>query len=406
MYKIHIIGVDPAGMSSDAQKVLLQCSCIVSDLRHLKGIEVGSAEVIPVSPLAQSLAMISEKVKTTHVAVLASGDPLFFGIGRKIIREFGKENVEIYPAVSTMQLACARFKETWDDAAFISLHGRQAGHLPALLLKHKKLFLLGDSKHNPSVIAEKLLVHFREQKNISGAASYMIFVAEDLGLEQEKITQGTLEEIAGQEFSDLNVMLIKYEGSEEVPSFVFGLQETDIAHSRGLITKNEVRAATLHKLQLPSTGVFWDIGAGSGSVALEAARICPDLAIFAIEQKDEGLVNIRQNVKKYSAHNVSIIPGTAPGCLAGLPAPDRVFIGGSGGNLESVIHSVSNQINGCGRVVINAVTEKTGKAAPDLLHEAGFTVEVCEVSVKRWQYPPVADAVTTFHPIQIISGVK
>ncbi len=126
-------------------------------------------------------------------------------------------------------------------------------------------------------------------------------------------------------------------GSADSRPYQFGLTEDSIQHSRGLITKNEVRAATLHQLQLPRKGVFWDIGAGSGSLSIEAARANPHLTVYAIEHKEEELENIKNNIVKFGCYNIVPIFGRAPEALVALPDPDRVFIGGSSGSLPDIV---------------------------------------------------------------------
>ena len=175
-------------------------------------------------------------------------------------------------------------------------------------------------------------------------------------------------------------------------------------HSRGLITKDEVRAAGLHKLRLPDKGVLWDVGGGSGSVSLEAARMCPELAVYIIERKIEEQENIRNNIITYNACNMHLIKGEAPDALAGLPAPDRVFIGGSGNRLDTIIELAASKLSASGRIVVNAVLKKTAEQAPSLLHRQGLQVETATLSVTRTRYPE--HKTQQFNPITIITGCK
>jgi precorrin-6Y C5,15-methyltransferase (decarboxylating) len=169
--------------------------------------------------------------------------------------------------------------------------------------------------------------------------------------------------------------------------------------------------------------VLWDVGAGSGSVGLEAARLCPGLQVFAIERQDEQVENIHKNRQKFQAWNLQIIQGSAPDALAGLPAPDRVFIGGSGGQLSAIIGHAAERLSPGGRIVVNAVLEKTAQEAPAHLHEQGLTVSLSEIKVVRRHYPQTMDGPVspapgmdevrpqtmdgqTMHPITIIVGRK
>ena len=185
---------------------------------------------------------------------------------------------------------------------------------------------------------------------------------------------------------------------------VFGLEEREISHSRGLITKNEVRAAVIHALRLPRQGVFWDIGAGSGSVSVEAARLSADLQVFAIEKNAEQLDHIRHNRETFCSANIEVIAGEAPEALAQLPDPDRVFVGGSGGNLARILAAAAGRLKDGGSIVVNAVLAKTGEEAPGRLCSLGLAVEISRITVERQRYPALE--INRFNPISLIVGRK
>ena len=336
------------------------------------------------------------------VAVLASGDPLFFGIGRSLLEAVGKENVTIIPALSSAQLAFACFREPWDDATFISLHGRKTDHLLPLILPHDKVLVFTDQHNTPDLICRTLLNGLGAVDDGETISSYQVMVGENLGLAEEKLTTGTLAEIAGRQFNSLNVLLLKRAKQKSFPTL--GLQSHQIRHSRGLITKDEVRAASLHKLNLPKTGVFWDIGAGSGSISIEASRLCPGLAVFAIERHEEELANIRANIKTFNCRQVTIVPGTAPENLMDLAAPDRIFIGGSGGRLKEIIQYASSRLAAGGIMVVNGVIQKTIESAPRMMIEQGFSVDISTISVTRRTFADEKEI--QFNPVTVIRGVK
>lgn len=346
------------------------------------------------------------------VVLLASGDPLFFGIGRRIREEFGKEMVEILPDLSSVQEAFARINEPWDDAFFISLHGgpdiakRRKLHyeisdIPDLLERYHKIGILTDKENNPVRIARFL----------QSAVNLSITVCERLGYPDEKIIRGAPDEIAGMSFSEPNVVIIRRpEGREQKAAgregnIRFGLTEDGILHERGLITKDEVRAVTIHKLRLPGSGVFWDIGAGSGAVSLEAARLCPGLKIFAIEKDLERIKTVRMNLDRYNIVNVEIVHGAAPGAVVNLPAPDRVFIGGSGGNLNDIVKIAGDRMH-AGIVVINAATLETLRDALSALENNRFSAEVSEISVARSKLLGGRRQMTALNPVFIVPGER
>ncbi|MEN8142380.1 MAG: precorrin-6y C5,15-methyltransferase (decarboxylating) subunit CbiE, partial [Thermodesulfobacteriota bacterium] len=406
------------------EQIVERCPCVVAAARYRELAAGQEKTVLPMAPLQEMLGAVAAQLEESDVAVLASGDPLFFGVGKKMLATFGAEALEIDPGVSSMQLAFARFKEPWDDAVFVSLHGRSGDNLARMLLAHRKVFVLTDRENSPSMVAETLLEHLRDSGQEQTADSYGVFVGENLGLAEERLVTGSLAEISGQSFADLNVMILKAELSrlpaqtKLMPSrwkreleqglvdFSIGLQEGEIVHSRGLITKDEVRAATLHRLRLPARGVFWDIGAGSGSISTEAARLCPQLDVFAAERNDQELGNIRVNIGRYGLHNIRLVDGEAPESLVGLPDPDRVFIGGSGGKLEEIIRYAAKKLADNGRIVVNGVIEQTRQLAPAVLHECGFEVIISEISVSRRVYPATDAGSHTFNTIAVIAGIK
>ncbi len=406
MHKLYLLGISGPKLTPAQARIVRRCPLVVVPSRYAFLVEGGEKTILPMAPIKEMLAAVAEQLEKSEVAVLAGGDPLFYGIGRKMLEDFGPETVEIDPGLSSMQLAFSRFKESWDDAVFVSLHGRSSDNLARMLLPHRKVFVLTDRHNSPDVVAKKLLAHLRACGRERVADTYEVFVGENLGLVEERLFVGNLTEIVGRSFADLNVMILKRRSGQGVNAFPLGLKEEEITHSRGLITKDEVRAATLHRLRLPVRGVFWDIGAGSGSVAVEAARLCPQLDVFAVERNALELENIRANIRRYELSNVRLVEGEAPKVLVGLPVPDRVFIGGHGGKLAEIIRFVAGELAAGGRVVVNGVIEPTKQMAPPLLYDCGLEVTISDISISRRQYPATDAGSHTFNTIAVITGIK
>jgi precorrin-6Y C5,15-methyltransferase (decarboxylating) len=346
---------------------------------------------------------------SSGIVLLASGDPMFFGIGRRAVKEFGKHMVEILPDLSSIQLAFSRIKEPWDDAFLMSLHGGpdpekrrrlpyEIGDIPSLLQKHNKIAILTDKENNPTKIAEVLCAQCSTLN-----AQLVIYVCERLGYQDEKITEGSPEEIAGMTFSEPNVVIIqKTDDRTQKTDIVFGLKEEEIAHSRGLITKDEVRAVTIHKLRLPQKGVFWDIGAGSGSVSIEVARLYPELKVFAVEKDMEQADHIEENKIRFNAANIEIIKGEAPDVLNGLPLPERVFIGGSGEKLKEIMdYIIKTQVK---FIVVNATTIETINDTVECFENHGYNISISEISVSRTKTIGGKRHMSALNPIFIITG--
>ncbi len=403
---IHVIGFD----SSDKQLTVLQQALetsvavvsskrLYSELLKYDLIDTPPPRISYI-PLVQCVESIGESLHDGDVTVLVSGDPFFFGIGSTLKKSFPDYTIYVHPTLSSMQLAFSRFSIAWNDATFVSLHGRNMDRLSPQLLVNKKTFVFTDPHNRPNVIAERLLVECDGDL----LADVVVHVGENLGFESEQLSSGTLSEIASRSFIDPNVMIILTNKFSMETTSRFGLLEQEICHSRGLITKNEVRAATIHALRIPPQGVFWDVGAGSGSIGLEVARLFPDVRVFAIEKNEEELLNIKRNRKKFGVWNLECIQGTAPSILESLPFPDRVFVGGNGGELQGILELCTEKLAVDGLIVVNAVIAKTAEIAPKILHDLGFEVEIREINVSRFSYPAMEEQV--FNPIKIIRAAR
>jgi precorrin-6B C5,15-methyltransferase / cobalt-precorrin-6B C5,C15-methyltransferase len=403
MSRIFIIGVADPIVSARQRSLLEGCQVIVG-ARRLRELAAGfAARYQDIAPLAEALTTLRRALPHGNVAVLASGDPLFYGIGRRLLAEFPEANIDFHPALSSVQRACALFRIPWDDATITSLHGRSEAHLPGRLLQPGKHLVLTDGTSSPDRIAGRLLDYLAAIGESELPTAIRMLVAEDLGLATERVFRGSLAEGCHQRFSALNILCLIIPNLAGDPAYRFGLREEQLHHSRGLITKNEVRAASLHQLRLPAKGVLWDVGAGSGSLSIEAARANPGLTIYAVEQKDEELANIKKNIVKFRCFNIVPVAGPAPAALAGLPLPQRVFIGGSGGALPEIVPAVAARLAAGGLLVINGVSRNTVETAPGLMRAQGFTVQTSLVQVARTG--PEGHTVK-FNPITIMTGSR
>jgi precorrin-6Y C5,15-methyltransferase (decarboxylating) len=435
--KIYVIGIGYRPLEKKARNILLNAKVILTSDRLFAVFkrydEYGTVKdrIKVINKVPETLAFIKDRIshpESQPLALLASGDPLFFGIGRKLSEEFGKDVLEILPDLSSIQQAFARINEPWDDAFLMSLHGGpdpakrrklpyEMHDIPFLLEQHGKIAILTDKVNNPSVIATVIArSETTKQSQIQGIASPLarndsirMIVCERLGYLDEKIIKGTPKEMEGMSFSEPNVVIVMKQGSgsggQGPEGIRFGLKENEIEHARGLITKDEVRAVTLHTLRLPETGVFWDVGAGSGSISIEAARLFPGLTVIAVEKDDEQVKRIKANKIKFSVKNIELVQGTAPDALHGLQAPDRVFVGGSGGSLDEIIGSIQERMRD-GIIVINAVTIETLNQAIAGLEKRGFTVKVSEISVSRSKLIAGKRHMSAQNPIFIVTGEK
>lgn len=308
-----------------------------------------------------------------EVVILSTGDPLFFGLGETLLKRFPPELISIYPDLSTLQVFCAKLKIPVALVKAFSLHGRddQQERLWQEIEFHPYLFLLTDSKNSPTYIARLLCER--------GLTELILHVGERLNTLEEKIYSGKPKEFSQRLFKEPNCLMI------ENPSWgsrlLFGLKEEEIEHRNNMITKDEVRAVILHKLGLPRRGVFWDIGAGSGAVSLEAALLSPELKVFSIEKDRHSIELILKNKKKFNLHNLEVIYGEAPYALQGLPLPHRVFLGGSGGKLEENLFFLKG-LTSLERIVATFVSLKNLQKAYSILEDSHI-LKVTQIQVNR-----------------------
>lgn len=400
MSEILVMGISGEGPDQAQLTVLKDYDLIVTTARFKAALEQLQTRLINISPLKKCYQAIEENIGTKSIAVLASGDPLFFGIGRSLTSRFPEQPCRFVPAPSAVQLAAARFGIPWDDAHIVSLHGRGINHPAGKLLRNRKTIVFTDGTNSPDKIAAQLLDYLKLLKQEKLINGIRVSVASDLACSTEELFEGSLAECSARTFSSLNIMILQVV-SDCLPDKTFGLREEEIVHSRGLITKNEVRAATLHQLRLPETGVFWDLGGGSGSISLEAACLCPDLTIYTVERNEQEIENIKKNIVKFNRYNIIPVHGQCPEILDELPDPSVVFIGGSGGQLANIIKRTAPRLSENGCIVVNGVISRTVESAPPLLREAGFDVSTTTIEVHR------SDAnghSMQFNPITIMAG--
>jgi precorrin-6Y C5,15-methyltransferase (decarboxylating) len=305
--------------------------------------------------------------------VLASGDPLFYGIGGYLAKKCG---ADVYPYVSSVQLAFARMGESWQEAAVHSLHGRSITGLAQKIDGRDKIALLTDERNTPQRIAEYLL-HY-------GMTEYRAFVAENLGGDKERCRWFELPDLAiTEECSPLNVVVLRKTGAS--PQWPLGIEDEAFAQrkpDKGLITKREVRVLSIAALGLKPDSVVWDIGTCTGSVAIEAARLCRDGAVYAIEKNEDDLANCLENMRKFRT-DFTAVHGKAPNGLEQFPDPDAVFIGGTGGEMQELLRVCRARLKEGGRIVLNAVTIENLYEAQQTFLSQGFHVDISTIQAAR-----------------------
>jgi precorrin-6Y C5,15-methyltransferase (decarboxylating) len=380
---VRVIGLTPGSLHfpEHAKRFLADAHMVVGGKRVLDAVPSGlipdSAAVHPVSgPLPPLFDAIRAAMgKGLNVVVLADGDPLFFGIGKRLGEEIGRENLLVTPNISTMQLAAARLGLPWQEMDFVSLHGRDDfSPLYAALVRADLIAVFTDATNTPAEVARALLER--------GADCFSMTVLEDLGSPEERIRPLALPETWGMDFSDLNLVILERQYPPEI-ELTLGIPDHYYLHQKNLITKLPVRAAGLAHLNVEPGSTVWDLGAGCGSVSIEASHLARRGRVFAVERHKTRAAMIRENIRRTGAWLVETILGEMPDVLEGLPAPDRVFIGGGLGgesNRDSALLEVAcDRLAARGRIVAHCILLDTLHAAKAHFDRLGWHFGVTQL---------------------------
>ena len=359
--KIHIIGVGPDGLGGvtlrarellHAADLVLGAEPVLALLADLPG------QRLPIGPdLLEVVQTLEANLGKRRLVIVASGDPLFFGVARYLCHKLGKDKFDVLPHVSSMQLAFARIKESWEEAYLTNLATHPLESVLDRIRTAETVGLFTSEREDPPTVAKQLLAR--------GLDYFRAYICENLGAPNERVTQGELAEIQDLEFSPLNVMILKRKAGRpdlQRPTTCFrrfGNPDDIFAQSRpksGLITQAEVRAIALAQLDIQPASVLWDIGAGSGSVAIEAAQLAHLGMVYAIEQDVADYHLIVANAQTFAVKNLKAIHGAAPAVFTGLPAPDAIFVGGTGKEAARLLEAAYKALRPGGRLVVHVAS--------------------------------------------------
>jgi precorrin-6Y C5,15-methyltransferase (decarboxylating) len=404
---VTVLGIGNDGcrsLTSRAMEAVTTAQWLVGGERQLAFFPQFHGERLVIKEsLVSSIDRIAELAADNNVCVLASGDPLFYGIGALIVGKLGAEFVEVLPHTSSVQWAFARVGMKWNDAQLLSLHGRNRAGFLTRLKRSSKVAVLTDAENNPAQIAAWLLD--------AGDSGWQAWVCENLCGVDERVRRFTLEELAAtRDIGTLNVLLLqRTEVGWKQPPVIPHLHEEAFAKrmpKKGLITKREVRTLSLAAMEIRPNSIIWDVGAGSGSVSIEAAMLAADGHVYAVEVDPEGCAICRENVATHGVDNVTVVEGRAPEALLGLPAPDAVFVGGSKGSMEEIIAVALERLSVGGRLVVNAITLENSAEAYSSFRSRGLTPEITLLQASRAE--PLAHYMRyeAMNPIQIFAVTK
>jgi precorrin-6B C5,15-methyltransferase / cobalt-precorrin-6B C5,C15-methyltransferase len=444
--RIAVIGIGPSPLSARAAKLIAEATLVVGAHRHLAAAGLAPQDPPPAGPATPDPAAqepaaqgpppagpatpdplgrepaprrvveLSGDLEPALAAlagaggpsvVLASGDPGFFGIVRVLAERFGRQRVEVLPGVSSVGAAFAAAGLPWDDALVVSAHGRDPDPAVHACLAHPKVAVLTQPGFGPSELAARL-----------DGAGRRLLVAERLGEPDQRVVEGDPKAIAAATWADPNVVLVLDERRalaggksaawppRRTPAR-WALPETAFEHRDGMITKPEVRALALARLGPGVGDLVWDVGAGSGSVGIECARL--GAAVIALDRDPLACKLVSANAGRHGVA-VQVVEGVAPGALAALPDPDTVFVGGGGGELAAILQVVAARAR---RAVVVALTAAEPHARPERvllaarsLAATGMEVETVRVQASRFETAGGLRGSLAINPVVLVSGAR
>ena len=402
MTQIHVVGVglDPEDLPKVIAKRVAKAEVLIGGTRLLDRFKGHPGLKLPIkSPLDEIITRVKEEMLSgKEVVVLADGDPGFFGIGKRLVAAIGKEHLLFYPNVCTLQAAAARLKIPWEDIRTISLHGRKdLSPLFRALMRNDRVGVFTDKDSHPGRLAELLMDR--------GVDTFIMHVLEDLGQKDERIGSFVIQDVVGRSFSPLNFVLLERNKHPEI-SLHLGMDEDLYIHEKGLITKREIRAAGLSMLEVQATDTVWDLGAGCGSVAIEASLLANEGPVLAVEKNPSRCESIRLNIRRTGAYVVEVIQGQMPGCLEALDDPDRVFMGGGTRRGSGVLEEVVKRIKPGGRLVAHVVLMGSLQHAREVLLNQGWPFTITQIQVSRSQSIAGDLRLEALNPVYIIAARK
>ena len=384
--KVHIVGIGDdgvEGMTAQARRLVEAADVLVGPESCATLVPTAIRDRLVAAANLEELVERIEASGAKRVVVLASGDPLFYGTARYVCSKLGKDRFEVVPHVSSMQLAFARVKESWEDAFLANLSGQSIERVVDRVRSSETVGLFTSDQWPAPAVARALLDE--------GIDYFQAYVCENLGSPDERVTQGSLADIAKDSFATPNVMILVRKARVadkpgQVGTRLFGNPDECFLQSRpkrGLLTPAEVRSLALAELQLRPTSEVWDVGAGSGSVGLEAARIARDGRVHAIEMDPDDQALIRENAARFGVMNLNPVLGRAPEAWASLPDPDAIYVGGSGRDVAMLVEQAWIRLKSGGRLVTACNSIENLAAMHSLLRSRSLDAAYWMVNIAR-----------------------
>lgn len=427
--RISLVGIGMGtedGVTVRVQQIIRSCDCLIGAQRMLdcaqricaqavENADTGKVREMQKTPgqkavlaeyrPAEIVSYIEGHPEFRHITVLLSGDTGFYSGAKRLAGQLAERfrdnahgnsrncRIELAPGISSVAYLAARLGTSWEDAALVSLHGKDEDFIQTVDRNRKTILLLGGGQSG-----EKVLGRLKEY----GMDHVTVHAGSRLSYEDERIVSGKPSELSEKDLAGLCTVLIENPFPER--GACPHVRDGEFIRGRVPMTKEEVRAVSIARLQLTEDAVVWDVGAGTGSVSVEAARSGNRIRVYAVEKNPEALELIRENRKKFRADGIRIVPGEAPGVLETLEAPTHVFIGGSSGNLQEILSCVLEK-NENARIVVNAISLETVKEVMEAAESGTLkSPEITQLTVSRSRELGRYHMMTGQNPVYIVSA--
>lgn len=399
--RVNIVGIGPGNsdlLTGEARQAIAASNILLGDKRMLSAFADSSKKVydtIKTSAIAE-VAAKADPAKDV-LAVLVSGDVGFFSLAKTISGKLPDCECVRYCGISSLVYFASKLQLSWDDAKIVSMHGRDQ-NLVAAVAQNKKVFSLTGGEHSPQALCKQLCEH--------GLGQVLVYVGENLSYPEEKITQGTAEEISALSFPSLSVMMLLNDEANCFEPTVHGLADDLFMRSKVPMTKQEVRSVSMSKLMPKATDVIYDIGAGTGSCSVELALIAKQGKVWAFERNPVAVELLGKNKELFGLTNLDVIAGEALENIKAMPAPDCVFVGGSGGDLCEMLDVIYAKNSKC-RIVINAITVETlAQVAAYYKEHPDYSLEIVNVFVARSKKLGSYNLMMAQNPVYVMTALK
>lgn len=341
------------------------------------------------SYISDDISNYIENSNYENFVILMSGDTGFFSGTDKVLPLIKHHNVVVHSGISSVSYLSSKIGVSWNDSKVLSIHGRECNYVSAID-KNNKVFLLTGG--NIKEVCESL-IYFNLDVNI--------IIGENLSQEDEKISYGKPHDFINKDFSTLSVMYIENLNAKNTTRI--GIPDNEFIRGKVPMTKSEVRAVSISKCNIEDTSICWDIGAGTGSVSVEMAMLCPNGMVYAVEKKHDGVELIKDNCKKFRVSNIEILEGNSEDIIKDLPTPDIVFIGGSSGKLSKIL-DIAFEKNSSVRVVLNCVTLETLNQIMEYLKLVNIEdYEITQIGITRTNKISKYNMLKAENPIFVVS---